>query len=44
LVLVIFVSRVDVGLMDRLEMLLGGALLIGTIAAVVWVAYYQHRR
>jgi hypothetical protein len=25
-------------------MLLGGALLIGTIAAVVWVAYYQHRR
>jgi len=39
LVLVIFVSRVDLGLMDSLEMLLGGALLIETIAAVVWVAY-----
>src|SRR5215212_6063867 len=40
LVLVTFVSRVDVGLVDGLEMLLDGALLIGTIAAVVWVAYY----
>lgn len=37
LVLLVFVSRGDVGLIRGCEILLGGTLLIGTLAAVVWV-------
>ena len=37
LVLLVFVSRGDVGLIRGFEILLGGTLLIGTLAAVVWV-------
>lgn len=40
LVLLIFVWRGDIGLMRGLEILLGGALLVGTIAAVAWVAWH----
>jgi hypothetical protein len=38
LVLLVFVSRGDVGLARGCAILLGGTLLIGTLAAVVWVA------
>ena len=37
LVLLVFVSRGDVGLIRGFEILLGGTLLIGTLAAGVWV-------
>jgi Restriction endonuclease len=40
LALLMFVSRDDVGLIRSFEILLGGALLIGTIVAVVWVTWY----
>ena len=40
LVLLVFVSRGDVGLIRGCEILLGGTLLIGTLAAVVWVAWH----
>ena len=38
LVLLVFVSRGDVGLIRGWQILLGGTLLIVTLAAVVWVA------
>jgi hypothetical protein len=37
LVLLVFVSRGDVGLIRGCEILLGGTLLVGTLAGVVWV-------
>jgi hypothetical protein len=37
LVLLVIVSRGDIGLIRGCEILLGGTLLIGTLAAVVWV-------
>ena len=40
LALLIIVLRGDVGLIRGFEILLGGALLIGTIAAVAWVGWY----
>jgi len=42
--LLIFVSRDDVGLVRGFEILLGGTLLIGIIAAVVWVAWHLWQR
>jgi HJR/Mrr/RecB family endonuclease len=39
MVLLIFVSRSDIGLIRGFKILLGGILLVGTIAAVVWVAW-----
>ena len=39
MVLLIFVSRSDIGLIRGFKILLGGTLLVGTIAAVVWVAW-----
>ena len=42
--LLIFVSRDDVGLVSGFEILLGGTLLIGIIAAVVWVAWHLWQR
>ena len=44
LVLLIFVSRDEVGLMRGFEILLVGTLLIGTIAAVAWVAWHLWQR
>ena len=38
LVLLVFVSRGDVGLIRGCEILFGGTLLIGALAGVVWVA------
>ena len=38
LALLVFVSRGDVGLIRGCEILLGGTLLVGILAAVVWVA------
>jgi hypothetical protein len=38
LVLLVFVSRDDVGLIRGCAILFGGTFLIGTLAAVVWVA------
>jgi hypothetical protein len=40
LVLLVFVSRGDVGLVRGSQILFGGTLLIGTLAAVVWVAWH----
>jgi hypothetical protein len=40
LVLLVFVSRGDVGLIRGSAILLGGTLLIGTLAAVVWVVWH----
>jgi hypothetical protein len=40
LVLLVFVSRGDVGLIRGCEILLGGTLLIGILAAVGWVAWH----
>jgi HJR/Mrr/RecB family endonuclease len=40
MVLLIFVSRSDIGLIRGFKILLGGTLLVGTIAAVVWVAWH----
>jgi hypothetical protein len=39
LALLVFVSRGDVGLIRGCEILFGGTLLIGTLAAVVWMAW-----
>src|ERR687898_350932 len=40
MVLLIFVSRSDIGLIRGIRILLGGTLLVGTIVAVVWVAWH----
>jgi hypothetical protein len=40
LVLLVIVSRGDIGLIRGCEILLGGTLLIGTLAAVVWVVWH----
>jgi Restriction endonuclease len=40
LVLLVFVSRGDVGLIRGCAMLLGGTLLIGTLVALVWVVWH----
>ena len=40
LALLVFVSRGDVGLIRGCEILLGGTLLIGTLACVVWVVWH----
>jgi hypothetical protein len=40
LVLLVFVSRGDVGLIRGCAMLLGGTLLIGTLIALVWVVWH----
>jgi hypothetical protein len=44
LVLLVFVSRGDFGLIRGCEILLGGTLLIGTLAAIVWVAWQLWQR
>src|ERR687886_722396 len=44
LVLMIYVSLIDVGIVDGYKILLGGALLIGAIAVVVWVAWHLLNR
>jgi Restriction endonuclease len=40
MVLLIFVSRSDIGLIRGFQILLGGTFLVGTIVAAVWVAWY----
>lgn len=40
MVLLILVSRSDIGLIRGFEILLGGTFLVGTIVAAVWVAWY----